>query len=570
MKINEVEKKTGLTKKAIRLYEDRGLITVHRGDNRYRDYSENDILILKKIKLLRAAGVSITDIKLLFSGFLSLEEVIEKRQKEIDTESGRSSEQYRFCETLVERISRGEDDTGAPFTERDEPLTRESGSFAVGIDIGTTTISAAVIDLEGHTQVEVFSIPHSSYVEDAISSEQSVAVIVDKAQSLLELICRSYRKITCIGVTGQMHGILYLNREGRAVSELINWQDKRADFCMEDGMSACQRIERLTGARIMTGYGIATHYYNLQKRLVPQDAVGFCSIMDYFVMRLCGMHAPITHASVAASFGLFDVRAGGFCFDRLATLGIDKTFLPVVTGESKSVGTWQGIPVSVAIGDNQASFLGSVKNNRESILVNIGTGSQISAVADPTVIGDGIEVRPLINGETLVCGAALCGGAAYAMLERFFGAYASACGGGEAPQYTVMNRLAKAAYEGGETPLSVDTSFCGTRTDPQRRGSVKDIELHNLTPSSLILGVIHGMCDELYALYRGIGERRLYAVASGGAVRRNETLRRVLADKFQMQVSLSTVKEEAATGAALFSAHTLGLIEYQNGFGDYV
>ena len=86
----------------------------------------------------------------------------------------------------------------------------------------------------------------------------------------------------------------------------------------------------------------------------------------------------------------------------------------------------------------------------------------------------------------------------------------------------------------------------------------------------IVLDKLTRIYGKYTALYRGIGERRLYAVASGGAVRRNETLRRVLADKFQMQVSLSTVKEEAATGAALFSAHTLGLIEYQNGFGDYV
>ena len=74
MKINEVEKITGLTKKAIRLYEDRGLITVCRSENGYRDYSENDVTILEKIKLLRTAGVSITDIKLLLSGMITLDE----------------------------------------------------------------------------------------------------------------------------------------------------------------------------------------------------------------------------------------------------------------------------------------------------------------------------------------------------------------------------------------------------------------------------------------------------------------------------------------------------------------
>ncbi len=38
MKISEVEKITGLTAKAIRLYEEKGLISVERRDNSYRDY----------------------------------------------------------------------------------------------------------------------------------------------------------------------------------------------------------------------------------------------------------------------------------------------------------------------------------------------------------------------------------------------------------------------------------------------------------------------------------------------------------------------------------------------------
>ena len=48
MKINEVVKITGLTKKAIRLYEERALITVCRSENGYRDYSEMDIKLLER------------------------------------------------------------------------------------------------------------------------------------------------------------------------------------------------------------------------------------------------------------------------------------------------------------------------------------------------------------------------------------------------------------------------------------------------------------------------------------------------------------------------------------------
>ena len=56
----------------------------------------------------------------------------------------------------------------------------------------------------------------------------------------------------------------------------------------------------------------------------------------------------------------------------------------------------------------------------------------------------------------------------------------------------------------------------------------------------------------------------------GGAVRKNNILRRVLEDKFGMAVSVNSVKEEAASGAALFSAYSIGMIEYKDGFCDYI
>ena len=570
MKINEVVKITGLTKKAIRLYEDRGLITVERSENGYRDYSEQDVKILEQIKLLRTAGIPITDIKLLFSGMLSLDDIIEKRKKEIDAESGLNSERYAFCETLAQRIANGEEQTGIFFMETEDSLERNQGALVIGIDIGTTTISAAVIDLANKNQVEVFSVPHNSYVENSVFSEQSVSVIMDKANRVLELIYKSYTGIASIGVTGQMHGILYLNSDGEAVSNLINWQDKRGDIPIKDSMTACQIIKQITGENIATGYGISTHYYNIINGLVPQDAVGFCSIMDYFAMRLCHIKKPITHTSVAASFGLFDVKKECFRLDKLALLGIDEDFLPKVVASNEIVGRWNDIPICIAIGDNQASFLGSVKNNRESVLVNIGTGSQISAVGEIEQPGDGIEQRPFINGEMLICGSALCGGSAYAMIEEFFRSYTAFAGLGDRSQYGVINALAERAYASGEIPLSVDTAFCGMRTNPMRRGSIENIELNNFTPSALILGVINGMCDELYKLYLEAKPKKSHIVASGGAIRKNNILRKVLEDKFGMIVSVNSVKEEAATGAALFSAYSIGMIEYKDGFGDYI
>ncbi len=444
------------------------------------------------------------------------------------------------------------------------------GALAVAIDIGTTNISAVVYDIENKSLVKSYTVAHNSYVFADNRSEQSVAVILDTAEKLLYQILQAFSGIVSIGLTGQMHGIVYIDSNGNPLSNLINWQDKRADEVLTDGKTTCERIFEITGEKIATGYGLATHYYNICNGLVPQKAIGFCSIMDLFGMKICGLKSAVTHTSVAASFGLFDVQNKVFMKQKLELLGIDESFLPAVTDKSFVIGECKAIPVSVAIGDNQAAFLGSVANNEESVLVNIGTGSQISAVSEYRAVNAELELRPFIEGKYLMCGSALCGGAAYSTLEEFFRAYTVAAGMEEASQYAVLNKLAADAYERGDLGLDVDVSFFGKRSDSAHRGSIKRIDRLNFTPANLALGVLKGMCNELYSLYEGFDANKKHIVASGGAVRNNQLLRKLIADRFGMIVSVNEVCEEAAVGAALFSAFTVGQIKYDNGFSEYI
>ncbi len=444
------------------------------------------------------------------------------------------------------------------------------GSLSVGIDIGTTTVSAVVYDIDSKEQIYACSVPHSSYVCSDIRFEQSAPIVIENAEKLLYSILNSYKGVISIGITGQMHGIVYINKNGEAVSNLITWQDKRADQILKNGKSVCDEILQITGESISTGYGIATHYYNMKTGEVPTDATGMCSIMDLFAMTICENKKAVTHTSVASSFGMFDIEKGEFMRDKLSLMGINEEFLPCVTGQSVVIGECRGIPVSVPIGDNQASFLGSVRDNNECLLVNMGTGSQVSAVSDYRRVEGDIEIRPLIEGKYLICGSALCGGYAYSMLEQFFRSYAVSAGMDNVTQYEVINRLASDAYEKGDDGLLVNTSFLGKRSNPDARGSIEKIGRQNFTPSALVIGVLKGMCNELYGLYEDFENKKTRIVASGGAIKRNETLRKLMEDRFGMSVSINTVGEEAATGAALFSALAIGKIEYNNGFSDYI
>lgn len=570
MKINDVEKITGLTSKAIRLYESKGLITVRRDENGYRNYSDKDVNTLKNIKLLRSVGASISDIKLYLFGIISVNELMDKRKAEILNESGQNSEKYRLCERLSQNNSLDILDDINGFSEGEETVNKSYGSISVGIDIGTTTVSAVIYDIDNCEQVEAFCAPHNSYVYSDFRSEQDVLVIIEKTEKLLYHILDSYENIVSIGITGQMHGIVYIDREGNAVSNLINWQDKRGDKILKDGKNACQMIYDITKETISTGYGICTHYYNVLSGEVPKNARSFVSIMDYFIMKICNLKNVTVHSSVAASFGLFDIRKNEFVKDKLSLLGIEKELLPSVTGESIIVGNLRGIPVSIAIGDNQASFLGSVSENEESMLINIGTGSQISAVSEYCCARGDMEIRPLIEGKYLICASSLCGGFAYSMVEGFFRSYILSMGMENVSQYKVINQLAKDAYENGENGLDIDVSFFGKRSNPDLRGSIKMIDSQNFTPSSLIIGVLKGMCNELYDFYRLFPQKKKKAVASGGAVKKNPVLKNLIADTFALPVVTSMVKEETATGVSLFSAFVTKKIEYKNGFGKYI
>lgn len=65
MQINEVIKQVDLSKRAIKYYEEAGLLEVAKGENGYRNYSQEDIRVLKEIAIYLKLGISIKDIKML-------------------------------------------------------------------------------------------------------------------------------------------------------------------------------------------------------------------------------------------------------------------------------------------------------------------------------------------------------------------------------------------------------------------------------------------------------------------------------------------------------------------------
>ena len=98
---NEIQKMTGLTRKAIEYYEERGLICPKKSENGYRDYSEKDIQILNKISLYRKVGLSITEIENVLN-YNTLSSALRKKQHELEVEEKRKD--------ILELLIKGEND----------------------------------------------------------------------------------------------------------------------------------------------------------------------------------------------------------------------------------------------------------------------------------------------------------------------------------------------------------------------------------------------------------------------------------------------------------------------------
>ena len=97
MLINEVAKLSNLTKKAVEYYTEQGLICPNILENGYRDFSEQDMEILKKIALFRRLGLSIFEIKSVLANPDELKSILYKKTLELEQEKVKQDILKRLC-----------------------------------------------------------------------------------------------------------------------------------------------------------------------------------------------------------------------------------------------------------------------------------------------------------------------------------------------------------------------------------------------------------------------------------------------------------------------------------------
>ncbi|MBR5474893.1 MAG: MerR family transcriptional regulator [Lachnospiraceae bacterium] len=102
MTIKELEQKSGMTRSNIRFYETEGLLAPERGANGYRNYSEEDLAVLLRIKLLRSLHLPLDEVKAVHTGARSLRDALADHLVELKWQQSELHGCEAICQTLQE------------------------------------------------------------------------------------------------------------------------------------------------------------------------------------------------------------------------------------------------------------------------------------------------------------------------------------------------------------------------------------------------------------------------------------------------------------------------------------
>jgi sugar (pentulose or hexulose) kinase len=471
-------------------------------------------------------------------------------------------------------------------------------SLLVGLDVGTTNIGAIALEVaDGARLVASLMIPNTAaYAPSGANPSGRAELDLSRLFSLVESALTGLAQqlgprageVAAIGVTGQQHGLALLGTGNVPLASAITWQDRRtAEPDAVGQTSLAQFIEQAGGLAEFTNMGCspATGYLGpslfwlKQRGLLPPLPAQACLIPDSVTAYLTGA-PPCTDPTDAGSTALYDLASGDWAWPLIQDLGLPAEIMAPVkpTGSlagglrfeiATACGLPPNTPVGVALGDNQASFLGSVRQPDKSLLLNVGTGAQCSALINRFQRLSELDTRAFLGDRFLLVGAGLFGGRSYTYLQNLFKQVGKAFYGSDddSELYERMNLLAGDIPPGCDG-LKCSPFFTGTRVDPSVRASFTGISPDNLTPGHLTRALLEGMAEAFHSFthsMRPITGERSVLVGAGNGIRRNPVFADILARRWGLPMTQPAWEEAGAVGAALCAAVAFGAVEDWSG-----
>jgi xylulokinase len=426
----------------------------------------------------------------------------------------------------------------------------------VGIDVGTSAVKALAIDGDGGVLARAeagypLSTPRAGW------AEQDPADWLAATDAALAELRRAVGRPAAIGLSGQMHGLVALGRDGRVLRPAILWNDQRTGAeCAEiERRVGLERLIALTGNRALPGFTapkilwLRNHepdaYASLARVLLPKD---------YVRLHLCGEHA--TDVSDASGTLLLDVAGRRWSDEVLAALELDPALLPpALESVALSGHTRDGVAVAAGGGDQAAGAVGVGVVRPGPASVVLGTSGVIFAAQDAYAADARARVHAFCHAVPAtwhVMGVMLSAAGSLRWLRDAFAAGAG---------YDELTAEA-AAWPAATDGLLFLPYLAGERTphaDPDARGAFAGLELRHdrgALVRAVLEGVAFGLRDSL-DLVAELGGRPLVGRVSGGGARSDLWLA-IVASVLELPLQRVAVDEGAAFGAAILGGVAAG------------
>jgi len=453
----------------------------------------------------------------------------------------------------------------------------------LGIDIGTSGTKTLICDEDGAVlatamaEHPIFS-PKPGWSEQAPEDWWQATILATKA--VLKKAKVKSADISAIGLSGQMHGSVFLGDGPKALRPALLWNDQRTALqCAEITSKAGgrDRLIDMVGNPALTGFTAPKIlwvrenepkiYEKTKHILLPKDYIRYRMTAEY-----------ATEVGDASGTLLLDVANRRWSDELLSILGIDKALLPstleeshVVTGKLTSaaaelLGLKEGTPVVGGSGDQPAGAVGNGIVSAGVVSATLGTSGVMFAHSDSPVKDPQGRVHTMchaVAGKWCVFGCMLSAGGSFQWFRnQLAGAEVAEAKKKGMDPYELLIEQADSAPAGSEG-LFFMPYLTGERCphpDPNARGGWVGLTARSTRATmirSLLEGVTYGMRDAL-EIMKSMNIPVSQVRASGGGAR-SVFWRQLQADVYQQPVVITNASEGPAYGVAILAGVGTGV-----------
>ncbi len=450
-------------------------------------------------------------------------------------------------------------------------------TLLLGIDIGTSSAKAALYDAETAYLVAVAGHEYPVFTPAPGAAEQ----VPDE---WWQAVVRVVRDVTAragtsstiagIGLSGQMHSTVLLDKGHTPIQPAIIWADQRSGAASAElaARVGTERFAAIGGTLPAAGFMASTLYWLRSQHPALLDNTRHILLpKDYVRLRLTGDVA--TDPSDAASTALFDISRKDWSAELIAAVGVSADLLPPVrastavagsllSSAASELGLAPDIPVVTGCADQPAQAIACGLLAPGTASVTTGSGGQVFVPLQPPASGSvptDARLHVFNHAEPdmyYVLGAILSAGLALRWLRRIANLE------GRADAYTHLSAAAAAVPPGADGLLFLPY-LLGERTphmDSLVRGSFIGLSYqHDL--GYLARAVMEGVAFALrqaLEISQSLTGSLQGLIGSGGGME-SQIWRQIQTDVFGLPLRKTLVVEQAAVGAALLAGVGAGI-----------